>query len=377
MSEYYHKQHKDQEHPNGWYIQRCRVYERIIKNKRRPTPAAILKYGIEFDSQDRVIIPRDLKKPKSIQKVNMEMSAEKSVQWLVENYKVKGMPPKPDSIKKYKQLGAIIELAGGDSKNIIPTLENPEHILKVLQSKYENVETLKQKWQVVLTHVCNVPMELNPDLIHKYQIQFENLKRNSTVEISEKKEEEKVYRWDKILENVENTFGKNSLENFFFRLYDEIPIRSEFSHPIKIVHQSNDAPEDENVLVDTGGHVIQLWLCKWKTKSSKYPDKVIYQFTPELCDIFRRTEQPRHFLLPVKNWAKWVHDTLEKAGFPKFPYGIDDPSLFNLSPGLRRTIASYRNSIFNTSKPKGDELARLMLHDLATSKLVYQHTNFL
>jgi len=291
---------------------------------------------------------------------------------------VKGEPPKPDSVKKYKQLGAIIELTGGDKNNIVPTLLKPNEILKVLEDKYDNKETLKQKYQVVLTHVCNNPeLKLDPELIHEYQIQFEDLKRKSNSEINEKKDDDKVYRWDKILKGVEKTFGKNSLENFFFRFYDEVPIRAEFSHPIKIVHQADDAPENENVLVDRGGHMIEFRLCKWKTKSSKYPNEIIYKLSPDLCNIFRRTEQPRHFLFPVKNWAKWVNETLEKSGFPKFPHGVNEPTMSNISSGLRRTIASYRNSKFNKTKPMGDELARLMLHDLATSKFVYQHTNFL
>ncbi|MEG7973075.1 hypothetical protein, partial [Listeria monocytogenes] len=76
---------------------------------------AIQKYGIQFDGEDRVIIPPDLRKPKIEAKVVLKpMKAQDSIKWLLENHKPNGEPPKIDIVKKYKQLPSIIKLVGGD-----------------------------------------------------------------------------------------------------------------------------------------------------------------------------------------------------------------------------------------------------------------------
>ena len=370
---------KGSEKPNSWYIQRERCYNRIIENKKCPTHKCIEKYGIEFNDRDEILIPPDLKRPALKVKTAIKpmKSAQESIEYLVGTYKPNGLPPKQDSIKKYKQITSIIKLAGGDTENIKPTLEDYDKLLEALKEKYPNKETLKQKWQVVLTHVSHVPLDLSEETILKYKNIFNELKEESNREVSEKKKIEKVYRWDKILEGIENTFGTNSLENFFFRMFDEIPIRSEFTHEIPIVHQLDEAPEEGNFVMDGGGHMINFHLREWKTKGSKYPAEIIYKFSPELCDIFRRTQQPRSVLLPVPNWGKWIKESLDKAGFLKFPHGVEDTRLSDMASGLRRTIATFRNSVFNTTKPKGLDLSRLMLHAHNTSETVYRHDHFI
>ena len=77
---YYHSTQAGQEHPNSYYIQRKRCYDRIIKNKKCPTDGAIRKYNIQFDEEDRIIIPEDLRKPKIEAKVApKKMKAQESI----------------------------------------------------------------------------------------------------------------------------------------------------------------------------------------------------------------------------------------------------------------------------------------------------------
>jgi len=373
---YYHKQQTGQEHPNSWYIQRKRCYERIIETKKPPTKKVVEKYDIKFDSQGRVIIPVDLRKPKLEQKVAPRvMKAQESVDWLLKNHMINGELPKLHIAKKYKQLKSIIELAGGDPENIVPTLEKPEHILESLKNEYPNPETLKQKWQVVSTHVKFVPMGLDQKLIDKYGHIFHDLTQKSKENSSDQRKGRKVYRWDKILEATDKL---DPLSRFFFRMFDEVPIRSEFGHDIPIVHQVSDQPEDGNFVMDRGGNMVEFHLREWKTKGTKYPDEIIYKFSPELVKLFRNRTDVSHILLPgIKNWGQWVADGLKKAGFPNFPHGKEQAPLKDIASGLRKTLASFRNSEFNTSKPKGSDLAKLMLHDIGTGKTTYWHSNFL
>jgi len=375
---YYNSTQPGQDHPNSWYIQRARCYDRIMKNKKCPSDKAIKKYDIKFDGEDRIIIPADLRKPKIEVKVapKQMMKAQDSIDWLLKNHKPNGESPKPDIIKKYKQLTTIIELAGGNKDDIVPTLEKPDHLLKVLSEKYENKETLKQKWQVLRTHVDLVPMGLDKDLIKKYNTIFADLKNSSSQVKTEQLKTEKVYRWDKILDAVEEKYGKNSLRNFFFRMFDEVPIRSEYSHEIPIVHQIEDAPQEGNFLLDKGGHAVEFHLREWKTKGVNYPDEIIYKFSPELAEIYRKTDHPRNILFPVK-WSEWVKETLTESGFPNFPNGTPDFPTKDLPSALRSTLTSFRNSEFNKTKPKGAELAKLMLHSHKTMVTDYRHDHFL
>jgi hypothetical protein len=372
---YYSKHPAGAEHPNSFYIQRKRCYERILKNKKCPTDKAIAKYGILFDDQDRIIIPEDLRKPKLEAKIAPKpMKAQESIDYLMTHYKPNGADPKPDSIKKYKQLTAIITQAGGDPENIVPTLEKPDLILEDLKKRYENKETLKQKWQVLLTHVDNVPMGLDKELIHTYKVMFDKLKQTSKETTNNKRKEESVYRWDHILEATDKL---DPLVHFFFRMYDEIPIRSEFSHNIPVVHQKSDEPKEGNFVLDRGGYLIELHLRDWKTKGEKYPDEIVYKFSTELCKLFRKRGVGNYLLPGITNWAEWVKENLSKAGFSNFPYGTPDFPLKDIASGLRKTLASFRNSTFNTGKPKGAELAGLMLHDLGTGQNVYWHDSFI
>ena len=60
---YYHTTPVGSDHPNSYYIQRKRCYERIMATKKPPTQKTIDKYNIQFDGQNRVIIPEDLRRP--------------------------------------------------------------------------------------------------------------------------------------------------------------------------------------------------------------------------------------------------------------------------------------------------------------------------
>lgn len=369
---YYHKTAPGREHPNSWYIQRQRAYERIMETQKPPTQKAVEKYGIKFDDKGRVIIPNDLAKPKiKIGIAPKVMKVQDSVEYLLNNYKIKGETPGPESVKKFKQLGSVLELVEGYTPdNIIPTLEKPEAILEAIQKKYTNMNTTTQKFQVVLTHVDNVPMGLPASLVGKYKQMFHDLKQKNTESKLEHNKEEPVYRWDKILAETDKL---DPLGRFFFRMFDEVPIRMEFAKPIPVVHQESDKPQEGNFVMDKGGHSVQLVLRDWKTKGEKYPDEVVYKFSPKLCDLYRQ-RGVGHILLPgVKDWPAWVVQELNNAGFPDFAKFEKK----DIASALRRTVATFRNSTYNTSgAPKGAELARLMLHDLATSKLVYQHTDF-
>jgi hypothetical protein len=372
---YYNKTNPGRDHPNSWYIQRARCYERIIASQKPPTQKTVDRYGIQFDTQGRVIIPKDLDKPQIKVKIAPKvMKAQESIDWLLNNYRVKGELPKPDSVKKYKQLPSIIALAGGDNDNIVPTLENPKHLLKVLSEQYTNKNTLSQKWQVLLTHVDHVPMGLSKDLVGEYQQMFQNLKQNQAENTSDVRKAEKVYRWDKILEATDKL---DPIGRFFFRMFDEIPIRTEFSHEIPVIHQVSDEPKEGNFVLDRGGHMVELHLREWKTKGPKYPDEIVYKFTPKLAELYRQRGVGNVLLPGISNWGKWVVESLDKVGFPNFPYGTPEFPLKDVASGLRKTLATFRNSTFNTKATKGAELAKLMLHDHSTSETVYRHQDFL
>ena len=62
---YYHKKEEDKEHPQRWYVQRKRVYDRMRKTGKLPQQRTITKYGIQVEN-GKVIVPEDLRKPKVV-----------------------------------------------------------------------------------------------------------------------------------------------------------------------------------------------------------------------------------------------------------------------------------------------------------------------
>ena len=64
-AKYYHKKEEDKEHPQSWYVQRKRVYDRMRKTGKLPQQRTIDKYGIVIEN-GKVLVPPDLKKPKTI-----------------------------------------------------------------------------------------------------------------------------------------------------------------------------------------------------------------------------------------------------------------------------------------------------------------------
>ena len=65
QKKYYHKKEESKEHPQSWYIQRRRVFDRIKASGKLPQPRTIAKYGIVIEN-NRVIVPDDLYKPRVV-----------------------------------------------------------------------------------------------------------------------------------------------------------------------------------------------------------------------------------------------------------------------------------------------------------------------
>jgi hypothetical protein len=183
------------------------------------------------------------------------------------------------------------------------------------------------------------------------------------------------------MNSVEERFGKDSLENLFGRLFDEVPVRNDL-HGIPFVKAAG-AKNSNYVWMKPRG-AIEVHIGKFKT-SAGIPAQD-YRLSKGLCNIIKanmaeRTPDEAWSLVPFRqrtsSWA-WYQKAVEQAGYPNYPYGETHAKQDTMN-GTRHTIATYRNSLLNTTladpKPFASDLADLMLHTLGTSEAVYRNLN--
>lgn len=347
---YYHKTALGAEHPNSWYIQRKRVYDRIMETKHRPTDKAILKYGIRFDQQNRVIIPEDLSRPTNRKVEISPITADQSIEYLENNFKPRGAPLTPAYYNKLKSFKTILR----NPDDVAEDINSPDFVEYVVK-KWPNPGTAAQKLWVVLAHIDNYP-RLKDVVKTRTEIEreMEKMRQGHTDKAMDKREEE-IPNWEDVLKKIKDKFGENSEENLFFQVYDEAPIRTEFGRPIPIV--AHDSGEGNYLSGNT------LKIHDFKT-AGKHPTALIFKLSPRVMSLI--PEGRKTLLKDNKHFARWIVDTLKEIG-------IEVPDVKQYASFLRHMVASWRNGPENKTKPKGKELALMMGHTRSMQEQVYAH----
>ena len=432
-AKYYHKKEADKEHPQSWYVQRARVYKRIKDTGKLPQERTILKYGVVI-KDGNVVVPKDLMKPKSV--VDWVPAKKPEVHLDMHQPPVEVVPiqegtitpltsteflfkhrnrTKPDvygEVNEYgkswetklKNVGNLLKRVGvmSDAKNgnLAEALDQYKKVIDLVKSdSYTDQrtkqpvknESRKQFFKQILFHLDNnegLRKQISKDAFTAYKLVAatyikagDNLKAAKLKDVG-------VYNWNDVMSKIENKFGKNSLENVFVRIYNEIPVRNELAN-IKIVGTPLENKKLNYILIPGGktcNTVIHLGTFK---TSNKYPSPD-FKLSKETCGLLKtnlqkRPVEDRGVLFPftgVRLW-RWFQGAVEEAGFPLYPYGEEVPpdTKKQTQNGTRHSIATYRNSKLNTEKehpePYGADLAALMLHDENTSKNTYQHETIL
>ena len=347
---YYHKTALGSEHPNSWYIQRKRVYDRIMETKHRPTDKAILKYGIQFDEQNRVIIPGDLNRPVNRKVEISPITADQSIDYLEQHFKPRNAPLTTAYYNKLKSFKTILR----DPQDVAKDLNDPGFI-EYLTKKWPNPGTASQKLWVVLAHIDNYP-RLKEAVKTRKEIEKEMIKmREGHTDLTMDKRDDSIPNWEDVLKKIKEKFGENSEENLFFTLYDEAPIRTEFGRPIPIV--AHDDGEGNYLSGNT------LKIHDFKT-AGRHPTALIFKLSPHVMSLI--PEGRKTLLKNNPHFARWVVDTLKEIG-------VEVPDIKQYATFLRHMVASWRNGPENHTKPKGKELALMMGHTRGTQEAIYAH----
>lgn len=424
---YYHKKEDDKDHPQSWYVQRKRVYKRIAETGKLPQARTILKYGVKVEGS-RVIVPDDLDKPRvvvdyippdePVVHANMigqpaivkpvlqgTITVKDSADYLDRWYK---LPPRVDTgernesgdswKRKYRGIGTWLKKSGLikdiDTANLAEALNNHEKVIDAIKSmKLTSGEnkgalvkagTMLEKLKIVLLHLdenAGLKSQVSKTADLAYRALSVELGKQVKVITSENRTKRSVYNWVKVMDAIEEHFGKNSMENLFVRLFNEVPVRNDLNG---IPFVKSVGEKGANWVWIKSPKSILVHIGKFKT-SAGIPAQD-YKLSPALCDIIKknldeRSKDENWSLVPFRkgqsSWA-WFQKAVQEAGYPKYPYGETHEKQDTMN-GTRHTIATYRNSLLNTNSshpaPYGSELADKMLHTLGTSEAVYRNLN--
>ena len=438
QKKYYHKKEESKEHPQSWYIQRRRVFDRIKASGKLPQPRTIAKYGIVIEN-NRVIVPDDLYKPRvvvtwvqeregAIINARMEqtptivkkaiqgtITSDVSNQYLDENYNLgtnadsEIRKAKDSWVAKYRGLGKWLKKIGvlkdtqtgdmasalNDYGKIIDYIKN----MKVSKGDNEGAPVLagtkNEKIKIILLHLDENPglkNQVSNEAYKAYRGFAQDVQGLTQERTSQARELKSVYKWPEVMDAIEAKWGKYSRENLFFRVYNECPVRNELKN-IPFKEDAKNLEKDNHVEVKSPTD-ITIHINDFKTAQGIKAQT--YKLSPEVCDIFTRNMAERDqtdknelrspFPFPFENesslWV-WAGKAIAEAGFTRYPYGLSkSSSLDETQNGARHAIATWRNSNFNkldrkNPEPFGAELAAKMLHTLSTSESTYRNFGFL
>ena len=435
---YYHKQEEGKEHPQSWYVQRRRVYERIKKTGKLPQHRTIEKYGIIVEN-NRVVVPEDLNKPKVIVdwvpepafrviRARMDepqtiikpvtqgtITSEVSNEYLDKHYTLgttadsEVRKAKDSWVAKYRGLGKWLKSVGVlkdvQTGNLAEALNEYPKVLDIIASmkvtkgdrKGDPVGpgTRNERLKIILLHLDenpNLKAQVSNDAYKAYREAQQDASTATGERTANAREEKSVYKWPDVMNRIEAHFGRYSRENLYARLYNEVPVRNELKNIPFLKDVTN--PKKSNYVQIKSPTDITVHINQFKTEAGVKAQ--VYQLSPDVCDILLknmadrdpndRDEQRSLFPFPYDDetslWV-WFGKAIAEAGFPKYPYGLTkDSSKDETQNGTRHSIATWRNSDGNkldleSPEPFGSELAAKMLHTLKTSESVYRNTGFL
>lgn len=274
-------------------------------------------------------------------------------------------------------------LVKDDSEDIMPYIRNPVKTIEVMRKRISDqglkLNSLAQD-AIALMNICKYVPQVRDQIDYKqityvYGAVNAEAQKKNTHETSNTLDQKPVFMWPKIVEAVKKKFGPGSIEYLYFKTFEEVPVRTELTDlPV------NNSEAPNYVSVPAGKEPVLIQLRRFKTiKTFK---EQTYTLSPALSAMIRKSlkAKPRALLFEVPKHApeKWLRDILSEAGYPQFPHPTEEENKdVKVFGGMRHTLISYRNSIYNTKgELRGGELADKMLHSLGQAKLSYQNARF-
>lgn len=405
-------------------VQKTKLIAGMISGKRvNVSLKTLAKYGLKVDGNNQLIVPPEFQpKPKItvVQPPQQEITL-KGVQSVVETVdpKLKEGPVSTQQVMDYfiseqYQLDKIargekriktaknyatganilikLKLIEDKAQDIMPVLRDTERVIKAVRGRKdektgqdvsENTQTADFKnLHVMCTQVPMISQQLPKNFSYDtYGKQLsqgnESLKGKRYDALGTKS----VYKWTDIVDAVYQNFGKDSEEYLYFKVYEEVPIRSELND-IPIIRGKGKVPEKGNYMIINGLSMV-IYINEYKT--DRFYGKKEYTLSKTLAQHVASSLKaiPRNLLFDMgdKGINVWIRTILDSVGFPFFPFGPDQTKgdRADIVSGMRHTYATFANSKkFNKDKkyPKERELAALMLHDIEQALLTYRNQSF-
>jgi hypothetical protein len=401
---------------NASEVQARKLYAGLISGKRKNvSQKTIAKYGIKFNAKGEVIVPEKYK-PKAIitvepqeprtivvkgrEEVVIEPRVMKTgavTTFDVQTYIKTDLNTdlekdgkkvlKKETIAQYST-GAGIFLKLGLVKeytdDIMPFVKDPTNTLKVINARKVEQSTKNKDFHSVYNMIKNVPMvrdQVGKDILQAYGKELQLGKQALGDKKYSDLDTKKVYVWTDIVDRVESTFGKNSLQYLYMKVFEEVPIRTELAN-MPLVVTGEEPPKEGNYAIVKGNKKpVEIHLRDYKTKFT-YGNQV-YTLSKPLTNMIIASlkSEPRSKLFPISvGISNWLNNMLTRSGYANFPYGSEttQSDRDKVYAGMRHTFASYANSPMNKKQfPRSSDLAKLMLHNIAQSATVYQNRGFL
>lgn len=408
---------------HAFECQKAKLVVGLVNGKRRPTARTIEKYGLQewIDEKGELVVPQAYRpKPKIVvvQPPQQDITV-KGVQRVVETVDptLKSGPVSTKQVKDYfrseqyqldregrgeSRVKTFAQTASGanvlikiglvkdEAQDIMPVIRDTERVIKAVREREgtnEKQQTRDFHWLNTMCTQCpmieeQLPANFSYETYGKLLAQGNaKLKGESYDKLTEKS----VYRWPDIVKGVEETFGKDSEEHLYMRVFEEVPIRTELAN-IKVVvvkGKGKEALPDNTtnfLLID--GKSMVLHLNRYKTDRI-YGAKQ-YTFSPALVKLVAKslTLHPRTKLFDMDvGINEWLRTIFTHAGYKHFPYGPGQTNgdREHIVSGLRHTLASYFNDPkFNKDGkyPKERKLAELMGHDVSQALQTYRNRSF-
>ena len=438
QKKYYHKTEEDKEHPQSWYVQRKRVYDRIKKTGKLPQARTITKYGIQVEG-NRVVVPGDLAKPNVVVDwvpaptktvviharepdpvivkpvIQGTITSDVSNEYLDKNYTLgtttdsETRKARDSWVAKYRGLGKFLKKVGVlkdiHTGDLAAALNQYEKVINYIDDMKISIGdnkgvpvgpgTRNERLKVILVHLDNNPYlkeKVSNAAYKAYREAQQSVSMAAGERTANARDEKSVYKWTEVMDAIEHKFGKYSRENMYARVYNEVPVRNELKN-IPFLKSMADYNKKENYCYIKSPTDITIFINHFKTEAGVKAQA--YKLSPEVCDIITKNMAARDqadkdemrslFPFPYDHeeslWV-WFGKAIAEAGYPKYPYGkTKESGKDETQNGTRHAIASWRNANDNklsaNPEPYGSELAAKMLHTLATSERVYRNTGFL
>jgi hypothetical protein len=296
---------------------------------------------------------------------------------------------------KYRGLHAFLKKIGvlKEKKvdNFADILNNYEKLVKAInemtvsigKNKGDPVEpgTKLEKFKLITCHLDNnagLRLQVSSDAYKAYKNGANETKVASNDRRDELNMRRSVFSWPAVQAAIVRRFGSDSLENLFFKYYDEVPTRADW-YDLPIVKERLE--DNQNYVFESKGKFI-THLGHFKTVGTTIKPRD-YVLSAALCKLIKenleeRKAKDRKFLFMDRRW-EWVQAVAEEAGMVNYPYGISEHKSNEAMNGTRHTMVTYRNSRANLDsrnpKPSGSALAALMLHTADKAKTTYTNSS--